>query len=303
MKLKDISTMVTRSVGNVKLSCKKNAPQIMLVAGVVGAITATVFACKATVDFNDTVKESRAQIESIRANESISEDERSKAITSCYLKTAVKGASLYTPAIVLGGLSIASIVTSNRILQERNVALATAYMGLENKFKTYRERVMERFGDQVEYEIYNGLKAKEITETVTDENGDEHTVTKTVYEKTGPSCSMYEVLFDERSRLFEKDANYNRMIVEQCETNANIKLRRQGHLFLNEVLDMLDLPRTKAGNFVGWICGDEDCDACGVDFGLGQPRCLEFMKGKERSVWLEFNVQGDILNKMFGEDV
>lgn len=301
MKLSNISTMVTRSIGHMKLTFKRNAPQIMLAAGVVGAVTATVFACKATVEFNDTVKEARAQIEDIRSNDTISDDERSKAITSCYLKTAVRGVSLYMPAVVLGGLSIASIVTSNRILQERNVALATAYVGLENKFKSYRERVIDRVGEQVEYEIYNGLKAKEVTETVVDENGEEHTVTKTVYEKTGDGCSMYEALFDQKSRSYENDPNYNLMFVQQCERNANIKLHRQGHLFLNEVLDMLDLPRTKAGNIVGWVYNDADCDICGVDFGLGQPRCREFLAGHECCVWLDFNVQGNILNKVFGE--
>lgn len=302
MKLKNISNMITRSVGKLQLSCKQNAPQILMAAGVCGMVCATVFACKATIEFNETVKESHSHIEDIRSDDNISEEERSKMIASCYVRTAAKGVSLYMPAVVLGGLSVASIVTSNRILQERNVALATAYMGLENKFKTYRERVVERFGDQVEYEIYHGLKAKEVVETVTDENGEEHTVTKTVYEKTGDSCSMYEVLFDEKSRSFENDANYNLMFVKQCEANANLKLRRQGHLFLNEVLDMLDLPRTKAGNIVGWIYNDEDCDACGVDFGLGQPRCREFLAGNERCVWLDFNVQGNIMNKVFGEE-
>lgn len=302
MKLKNISNMVTRSIGNMKLTCKRNSPQIFMAMGIAGMVGATLFACKASIEFNEEVKESRARIDDIRASKDISEEDRSKMIASCYIHTTIKGVSLYTPAVILGGLSIASILTSNKIMQERNAALATAYMGLENKFKQYRDRILDRFGEQVEYEVYNGVKPKEIVETVTDENGEEHTVTKTVYEKTGPSCSMYEALFDEKSRSFEPDANYNRMFVEQCEKNANIKLRRQGHLFLNEVLDMLDLPRTKAGNFVGWIYNDPDCDVCGVDFGLGQPRCLEFLAGHERSVWLEFNVQGNILNKLFRED-
>ena len=302
MKLKNISSMVTRSIGNMKLSCKRNSPQIFMAMGIAGMIGATLIACKASIEFNDEVKESRMRINDIRSSDDISEDVKNKMITSCYVHTAVKGVGLYAPAVVLGGLSITSILTSNKILQERNAALATAYMSLQNKFKLYRDRILDRFGEQVEYEIYNGVTPKEIVETVKDENGEEHTVTKTVYEKTGPSCSMYEVLFDEKSRSNERDANYNRMFIEQCEKNANIKLRRQGHLFLNEVLDMLDLPRTKAGNFVGWIYNDPDCDVCGVDFGLGQPRCREFLAGHERNVWLEFNVQGNILNKLFEED-
>ena len=46
--------------------------------------------------------------------------------TCVYLKTGAKIIGLYAPAIILGGLSLTSIIASNNILKKRAAALAAA---------------------------------------------------------------------------------------------------------------------------------------------------------------------------------
>jgi hypothetical protein len=77
---------------------------------------------------------------------------------------------------------------------------------------------------------------------------------------------------------------------------ANKKLQAEGRLFLNEVLDMLGIPRCKAGQNVGWVYKSEKGDGY-IDFGIFDIRNeanRNFVNGLEKSIWLNFNVDGDI---------
>ena len=50
---------------------------------------------------------------------------------------------------------------------------------------------------------------------------------------------------------------------------ANKKLQAQGYLFLNDVLEMLGIQKTKAGQIVGWIYNEEAPIGDNyVDFGI-----------------------------------
>ena len=77
---------------------------------------------------------------------------------------------------------------------------------------------------------------------------------------------------------------------------ANDKLHAHGHLFLNEVYDMLDIPRSKAGQVVGWVHTKEK--PAYVDFGIFETykKNRDFVNGYERCILLDFNVTGNILD-------
>jgi hypothetical protein len=54
------------------------------------------------------------------------------------------------------------------------------------------------------------------------------------------------------------DAEVNEMFVRAVENSVNQKLRSRGHMFLNEVLDLLGSPRTRDGATYGWLTDDDD---------------------------------------------
>lgn len=305
MKKNGLSEVMVRNVNRFGLHIKKHSPEILVVAGIAGFVTSTVMACKATTKVNDILEEAKANIDSVhevvdKQPDVYSEKDKNKALAVVYARTGVKLAKLYGPSIVIGALSATSILTSNNIHRGRNVALAAAYTAVDTGFKQYRGRVIERFGKELDTELRHNIKAMEVEEVVTDDKGESTVVKKTVDVADPNAYSIYARCFDDGCKGWEKDAEYNLVFLRQVQSYMNDKLRIKGHVFLNEVYDELGIPRTKAGNIVGWIYDEKNPNGDNfIDFGiydLNNPKSRDFVNGYERSIWLDFNVDGDILN-------
>ena len=303
----ELLSTVSRNVHKVGFIFKKHSPEILMAAGVVGVVTSAVMACKATTKLSGILEESKKEIDQIHEyvevngySEKYTEEDSKKDLVISYTKMSMKLVKVYAPSIILGLLSITSILASNNIIRKRNMALAAAYAAIDSNFKDYRNRVVERFGKELDRELKYNIKPKEIEETIIDEEGNEVVVKKTVNNAEVNLPSEYAKVFDEFSSCWTKDADYNLTFLRRIQDQANDKLRLRGHLFLNEVYDMLDIPRTAAGAVVGWIYDPnrENSDSY-VDFGLYDNLINDeskrlFINGNERSVLLDFNVDGVI---------
>ena len=310
MKQTQLMTNVTKTFNKVGFQLKKHSPEILVVAGVVGTVASAVMACKATTKVSKILDETKETVDTIHdclnspefADDYTPEDGK-KDLAIVYVQTGLKVAKLYAPAVILGALSITSILASNNILRRRNVALAAAYATVDKSFKEYRGRVVERFGEAVDKELKYNIKAKQIEETVVDEKtGKEKKVKKTIEYIDGRELSEFATFFDEASVYWEKDAKYNLMFVRAQQQYANDLLRTKGHLFLNDVYTMLGLPKTRAGNIVGWIYDPNSEKRDGyVDFGILETHkesISDLNRAFERTILLDFNVDGNILDLM-----
>ena len=301
-------TEIMKSVNGVAsktvMKLKKHSPEILVVAGIAGTVVSAVLACKATTKVAEILDETKGTLDTIHegmetgainGQEYTTEDGKKDTVV-VYAQTGMKLAKLYGPAIILGTLSITSILASNNILRKRNVALGAAYAAIDKSFKEYRGRVIERFGEQVDTELKYGIKAKKFEEIEVDpETGKEKKVKKTVMVADPNLQSDYAVYFDSKSRNYETNLDYNRMFLKAQQAFANDKLQTRGHLFLNEVLDDLDLPRTPAGQIVGWTKDGPDGY---VNFRIVEVE-RETEDGRhEPALLLDFNVEGNIWEKM-----
>lgn len=301
-------TEIMKSVNGVAsktvMKLKKHSPEILVVAGIAGMVVSAVLACKATTKVAEILDETKGTLDTIHegmetgainGQEYTTEDGKKDTVV-VYAQTGMKLAKLYGPAIILGTLSITSILASNNILRKRNVALGAAYAAIDKSFKEYRGRVIERFGEQVDTELKYGIKAKKFEEIEVDpETGKEKKVKKTVMVADPNLQSDYAVYFDSKSRNYETNPDYNRMFLKAQQAFANDKLQTRGHLFLNEVLDDLDLPRTPAGQIVGWTKDGPDGY---VNFRIVEVE-RETEDGRhEPALLLDFNVEGNIWEKM-----
>lgn len=290
------------------LQLKKYSPEILVAAGVVGTVASTVMACKATTKLDSILEETKEKVDLIHEyseNEEFSDrytpEDAKKDLTIVYAQTAVKVAKLYAPAVFVGALSITSILASTNILRKRNIALAAAYATIDHSFKDYRKRVVERFGEEVDRQLKYNLKTQEIEETVVDsETGEETKEKKTVEVSDIDGYSEYARFFDDGCKGWEKDAAMNLAFLRAQQRYANDLLMTRGHVFLNEVYDMLGIERTKAGQVVGWIYDPNRKDIDNfIDFGFAncyKEKARDFINGYERTILLDFNVDGPILD-------
>ena len=309
MKINNLVNSATRTFNRAGLKLKKHSPEIMVTAGVIGVVASAVMACKATTKASSIVDEMKEEMDKIHKaadmvdEEIYSEEDLKKDTSIVYIQTVVKFAKLYGPSIALGALSITSILVGHNILRKRNLALAAAYTAIDTSFKAYRGRVVERFGKELDKELRYNIKAKEVEEPVIDEKtGEEKVVKKTIDVVDPNEYSDYARFFDVGCNGWSKDPEFNLMFLKQQQNYANDLLKSRGHLFLNEVYDLLGFQRTKAGNIVGWIYDEKNPVGDNfVDFGIydiNRPKNRDFVNGYERSILLDFNVDGDILSLM-----
>lgn len=298
---------MTRSLNRMGLKLKKYSPEILVATGVVGVVASTVMACKATTKIDEVLAETKENLEKTKNyveehgySEKYTEEDHKKDLTIFYAKGGLELVKLYAPAVAVGTLSITAILSGHHILRKRNVALAAAYATVDKGFKEYRNRVIERFGEELDHELKYNIKAKEMEEIVKNEDGTERIEKKTVNVADPNTWSDYARFFDESCAGWTKDPEYNLMFLKDQQRYANDLLKTKGSLFLNEVYEMLGLPRTKAGQVVGWIYDEKHPVGDNfVDFGiydLYKEKNRDFVNGYERSILLDFNVDGDILD-------
>lgn len=302
----DIMNKVSRTFGRAGLQLKKHSPEILVVAGIVGTVVSTVMACKATTKLESVLEENKKRADEIKnhiATEGYSkeytEEDGKKDLAIVQVQSGLNIVKLYAPAVALGTLSVTAILAGHNITRKRNVAIAAAYTAVDKAFKDYRGRVVERFGKELDKELRYDIKTKEVEEVIQNEDGSETIVKKNVT-VAHDVPSQYARFFDETCKAWTRNSEYNLNTLLDQQFAFNERLQRVGHVFLNEVYDALGMERTTAGQIVGWIYNLDDPNGDNyIDFGihdLSNPDKRQFVNGLEKSILLDFNVDGPILN-------
>lgn len=301
---------LTRTLGRTGLVLKQHSPEILLTAGIIGGIAAAVLAARVTQKAREAVEEIKQEADAIvTAPDNVgTEQERNQELGMVYIRGGLKIAKLYAPAVGLGVLSITSLLASHNIMTHRQASLVAAYNAVSEAYAAYRRQVIAEQGEEEDLKYRNGSAYEEVIDS---EDGQ----TTMIKVEGGHSGSPYAVLFDTSSREWRNDAQLNRFFLKSQQNAANDKLRAQGHLFLNEVHDMLGLPRTKAGAIVGWVAntndnsvtspdnewegdGFVDFDIENINNGPAKDFTRDGGRGWSKYIWLDFNVDGIIYDKI-----
>lgn len=311
--MKFVPSSVSRSIAKQAFAARKHSPEILFGMGVAAMVGSTVMACRATIKMHEVMDEVEAdkdkahKVKSLvnsgeaREGTTYTDEEMEHDLHIIKVQGLVKIAKLYAPAVVLGGVGIICLTKSHSILKDRNTALTAAYIAVDTAFKRYRERVIDRFGENVDREIR--YEAEEVN-FIDDETGKLLTTTRV----NPGDPSGYARWFDsDSSRNFtppEKPNadSYNRMFLRHNQNWANDMLRRRGHIFLNEVYSQLGMTHTSAGAIVGWVYDRNNKNGDNyVDFGCWGPQSeeiLDFFNGQDGAILLDFNVDGPIWEQM-----
>lgn len=290
------SGAIAKQIARGALIAEKNAPGLLLGGGILGMVASTALACRATLKMETVVEEAKDKLDTARTlqHDDYSESDRSRDISLIYFQSGVKITRLYAPAIIVGVFSVAALTRSYSILSSRNAALTAAYTALDKGFKQYRARVIEKYGEEQDRAFRYGTQEVEI---LNPETKRKRTVTR-----VGPHGeSIYARFFDPASANWSKEPEYNFIFLHAQQNYANDMLHARGHVFLNEVYDMLDIPRSEAGSVVGWIKTNTGETDDFIDFGIfeGDTQVArDFVNGLEGSILLDFNVDGVIWDKI-----
>lgn len=297
------------AIGRGSLVLKKYSPEILTAAGVIGTISSTVLACKATLKVEDILDEAKKKSNLINAvhdgeievDAEYTDKDYSKDLLVNRTQTAVKLIKLYGPAISLGALSITAILGGQHILRKRNVAVMAAYKLCEESFNNYRSRVKYELGEEKDRQFYYGMTEETVKDKVKSKDGKTKTVTKKVEKAPDHLYSQYARFFDEANINWDKSPEQNMYFLKMVQNQMNDKLKARGHVFLNEVYDALGFDRSEAGQLVGWVWNkDNTAMEAGdgyIDFGIfdGNDYAKRaFVNGDERSILLDFNIDGMI---------
>lgn len=282
---------VLETIGNqaIKIGGKVStySPEILMFGGIGLGVATVYLACKGTLKLEDTLDECKEDISEAR------ETSEKKELTKAYASSAAKVARVYSPAAATGMLSVACILTGHHILRKRELAVAAAYKVLDDSFKSYKKRVAEKYGEEIEKKIRHGVEEKEFE--VEEETKDGKKKTKKVKKEVVTMPSVYAKFFDEGSPDWSSSPEQNLYFLKHQQNYANDLLQARGHVFLNEVYDMLGIPRSEAGCVVGWSL-KSDGDHY-VDFGIydiQREASRDFVNGYESAILLDFNVDGVI---------
>ena len=300
---------LSRTFGKIKFGLKKHSPEILVVAGVVGTVTSAVMACKATLKADSVMVEYKAKKEKIGTcleNPEIDYDEitAKEDIKNLTIQTAVKMIKCYAPAVILETFSIGTIFASNHIMQQRNAALAASCAAVEAAYKKYREKVVEKYGKEVDDEFYYGTKTENKKITTTDpETGEKTKTTESkTYLQEEYGCSPYAVLFDSSAIEFYQDDATNMFMLKNREKEATVRLRANGMLTLNDVYQMIGVKPTDIGLTHGWIFEKDNPDGDNeVKFDMRHVYVKDpYSDREERAILIDFNCDGFVYGRVSG---
>ena len=316
MNLAIVKNGATRLLGAKSLVLKQHGPTIMVVTGTIGMGLAVIEGSRASLKLEGILNEHHNSMQLIEDySQAADEDgvihlaETDEVVTlkdletdriKVYGRTVSRLAKNYAPTITLLACSTVLILSGYNILNKRNAALAAAYKAVDESFRDYRKRMVEKYGEDVDMALNHNMEKTKV-ETIDESTGKKKKTTVDTFTESA-KADMYSRLFTGDCLNWHNNMDFNFDYLEAMEKHANNMLKSHGHLFLNEVFDMLGYPRTDVGAVSGWRYYTEEGDG-EVMFNPKEIwntiTALSGAKVPDKSILLSFNVDpGTIYDKL-----
>lgn len=214
----------TDLIKNVQPFVTKNSPSLLAGVAVIGTITTTVLAVRATP----------TAVKIVERNTEV----RQAPLTKVEVVKATW--KLYIPATLTGVTTIACIVGANTISLKRNAVLAGAYTLSEAAAREYKAKVLETIGEKKEGEV-----RKKIAEDRIAEDRDPQGRNAVIF-AGGEEQLCYDMHSD---RYFKSDLETLRSI----ENMLNKRLLMHDVVTLNELYSEIGLGHIGMGDEMGWV--------------------------------------------------
>lgn len=218
-------------------SLKKNSPAIFTGVDIVGLGATAYLAYKS----RDKVEEVVQEIERKRDLEiPVNKLEVARDLTE----------AVYKPVLV-GTLSIVSIIAAHKIQNNRIKALAGALLVEQARNIYFEKKYRKQHGE----EAYNKfiMPTEEVERVTVDSKGKEKITAEEVKLDVDKTIGQW---FEDSSEYFSDDHSYNIQYIDSVNDRMQTLLFQRGTLVLNEVLDALGFDRIRNGALIGWSTQD-----------------------------------------------
>lgn len=306
---------IVKAFAKVSLTLRKHAPTILVIGGTIGLVTAGILACKETTKLDEVLAKGEERtnqladkinkVEDFKETGSVSEedyteDDEKKDIVGVYAKNALDVAKLYAPSVILAVASVSAILGGFGILKARHAAITMAFGEMSAAFAEFKNRTKAAVGEEKYREILDGV-GKELKEVIDDNGNTVVAEVDTVKPIFDPYTFEWNAETTKESGSYTKgDPAGNLAFLMAVQEAFNNKLRNlTGYVFLNDILEELGLPKTKAGQEVGWVIqpNDEHEGDNYIDFGIENVDNVDKETMKfTRNFVLHFNCDGYILD-------
>lgn len=247
--------MSNKIVSKVVKATRTHSPEIMIGAGIIGMITSTVLAVKATPVALNLIEGGKADF----------------GVTKLTKKEIVKTAwKVYVPSAILGSLSIGCIIAGTKASLGRTAAMSTAYALSETAVKTYQDKIVQVCGEEKAEEI----RKEVIKETITQKPVIIDDSESTFVANTGEGLTLF---YDSLTgRYFRSSVN----AVERAVNIINKRMRSEDYITVNNLYNEIGLGSIEIGDLLGWSIDRDDVEIT-YDSGIevdGQPYVIVELK-------------------------
>jgi hypothetical protein len=191
---------------------------------VAGAVTTAVLAAKASP---------RAWMDVQHA-----ESERQEPLTPVEKVTLTY--HYFIPAAVAGSLTIGAIIMAQSINSRRQAAFLSAYTLVENRFRDYQQKVVDKMGEAKEQAVRDDIAQD--------------------YVNANPMNNTTLIVNDNDTQAFLDILSGRHFLssvekVRKAENKLNYQLNNDAYASLNDFYDALGIPHIAMGEELGWKSG------------------------------------------------
>ena len=203
-----------------------NSPMILTGVGIAGTVTTAFFAGRG----------------SFKAAQLIAHEQTKENIRGHHQPLTTKDKArltwtLYIPAVGTGILTVVAIVGANQIGTHRAAAIAAAYTISEKAFTEYKEKVVEKLGENKEREVRDEVAQDRVTRNPVSE--------REVIIAGGGEVLCYDAF---TGRYFESDME----TLKKAQNDTNYRIISDNYASLTDFYNNLGLSGTEYSDEIGW---------------------------------------------------
>lgn len=202
-----------------------NAPAILTVGGVVGTVATAYLTGKATFEAAKVLIHAQERI-NIHSEAPLETKEKVKMVWRAYI-----------PPVITGTGTVAAIVMANRISTKRAAALAAAYTVSEKMFSEYKDKVVEKFGDNKERDVR--------TEVAKQRMKDDPASKSNIIVTGGGEVMCYDMM---TGRYFFSEME----TIRKAMNDINQEIMNAGYASVTDFCHLIGLAGTTMTDEMGW---------------------------------------------------